>query len=109
MPEETDELLLTGEKRHKLARELWALVDATGYKGPTDAELAIWNTKEGGEDWLQIDFSEFEKGVEGEYAGGWGGNTEHEEKLGRMVERFESFLNDDKPRPARLSCTVKRN
>ena len=81
--EEANESLLTGEERQWLARKLRALVDATGYKGPTDAEMATWSTEEDGEDWLQIDFSKVEKGLKGVQDGGWGGNTDHEEKLRR--------------------------
>ncbi|KAI5804578.1 SGT1 protein-domain-containing protein [Geopyxis carbonaria] len=64
---------------------------------PTDAELGP--QREGdSEDWLHIDFSEFEKtiGKDGEAAAaGAYGDAAQEEKLKRMVERFEKFLNDD--------------
>jgi len=96
---EGNEVLLPSESRRSLVQELRGMVDA-GYAGPTDAEIATWSTEEDGEDWLQIDFNEFEKGLKGApAAGGWGGDADQEGKLKRMVERFEEFLNDDKAGP----------
>ena len=94
--EEGNEVLLTSESRRTLVRETRAMVDA-GYVGPSNAEIATWSNEEDGEDWLQIDFTEFEKGLKGAPAAvGWGGDADQEGKLKRMVERFEEFLNDDK-------------
>ncbi|KAI5853583.1 SGT1 protein-domain-containing protein [Tricharina praecox] len=96
---EASEVLLTSETRRTLVREIRAMIDS-GYAGPTDAEIATWSNEEDGEDWLQIDFTEFEKGLKGApAAGGWGGDADQEGKLKRMVERFEEFLNDDKAGP----------
>ncbi|KAI5790661.1 SGT1 protein-domain-containing protein [Peziza echinospora] len=73
---------------------------------PTDEEIATWPKTSDSEDWLDIDYTEFEKNLQGksgkdEKAGsskdqstGYG-HKSAEEKLKKMVQRFEMFLNDD--------------
>ncbi|CCX32939.1 SGT1 protein-domain-containing protein [Pyronema domesticum] len=88
---ENDVLLESG--REELVEELRGLVEK-GIKGPTDEECKQGEVDS--EDWLHIDFTEFEKDLKGEGgAEGAYGDPEQEEKLKRMVERFEKFLNDD--------------
>ena len=96
---ETNEVLLTSESRRTLVRETRAMVE-TGYVGSSNAELGTWSNEEDSEDWLQIDFTEFVKGLKGAPAAGrWGDNVDQEGELKRMVERLEEFLNDDKAGP----------
>jgi hypothetical protein len=91
LAKENDVLLESG--RQELVEELRGLVER-GVKGPTDEECKMGEVDS--EDWLHIDFTEFEKDLKGEGgAEGAYGDPEQEEKLKRMVERFEKFLNDD--------------
>ncbi|CAO2656421.1 Nn.00g052240.m01.CDS01 [Neocucurbitaria sp. VM-36] len=63
---------------------------------PTDAEIASWPQRDDDEGWLNIDFSEFEKELEGK--GGKEeafGDKNAQENLRKMVERFNSFLADN--------------
>ncbi|OAL46211.1 SGT1-domain-containing protein [Pyrenochaeta sp. DS3sAY3a] len=64
---------------------------------PTDAEISSWPKREDDEGWLNIDFAEFEKELEGKgNASGAGfGDKKAQENLKKMVERFNSFLADD--------------
>lgn len=87
---------------------------------PTDAEIAEWNRAPDSEEWLDIDLSALEeelagkrqrkegdsnreRGVGGKKKGesaaaaakGGFGDRAAQENLRKMVERFESFLNDD--------------
>ncbi|KAH7401353.1 SGT1 protein-domain-containing protein [Pyrenochaeta sp. MPI-SDFR-AT-0127] len=64
---------------------------------PTDAEIANWPKREDDEGWLNIDFSEFEKELEGKGSAGREGfgDKNAQENLKKMVERFNSFLADD--------------
>jgi antitoxin component of MazEF toxin-antitoxin module len=90
-----NEVLLTSEARRETVRDLRALQEK-GLQEPSDAEIATWPKDEDREEWLNIDFSEFEKNLKGDVgAGGWG-EAEQEGKLKKMVERFEQFLNDDR-------------
>lgn len=94
-----NDVLLTSDARKKMVDEIRALIDA-GLVLPADEECA--GGKEDGEEWLHIDFTEFEKDLKGSSrAAGEGayGDPEQEEKLKRMVERFEAFLNDDSAGP----------
>ncbi|CAI9625799.1 unnamed protein product [Alternaria burnsii] len=64
---------------------------------PTDTEIAIWPKREDDEAWLNIDFSEFEKELEGKGSGAKGafGDKNAEENLKKMVARFNDFLADN--------------
>ena len=114
---EENEVLLTSDARKKTVTEICALFDPDvlpQLQLPTDEECAA--AAEGGdsEDWLHIDFTEFEKDLKaggaatataaaaagGEDAAAVAyGDPEQGEKLKRMVERFEAFLNDDSAGP----------
>ncbi|KAI5841147.1 SGT1 protein-domain-containing protein [Morchella snyderi] len=68
---------------------------------PTDGEIAAWPRRVDGEEWLDVDYAEFEHTLQGrpghkgtQNESGWG-DKGAEENLRRMVERFEAFLNDD--------------
>lgn len=64
---------------------------------PTDTEIASWPKREDDEAWLNIDFSEFEKELEGKGSGAKGafGDKNAEENLKKMVARFNDFLADN--------------
>ncbi|KAL1800334.1 hypothetical protein ACET3X_000676 [Alternaria dauci] len=64
---------------------------------PTNAEIASWPKREDDEKWLNIDFSEFEKELEGKGSGAKGafGDKNAEENLKKMVARFNDFLADN--------------
>lgn len=64
---------------------------------PTDAEIAAWPKREDVEEWLNIDFAEFEKELEGKGGAGSNGFGDKgaQDNLKKMVERFNDFLADD--------------
>ncbi|KAF1844086.1 SGT1 family protein-like protein Sgt1 [Cucurbitaria berberidis CBS 394.84] len=63
---------------------------------PTDAEIDSWPKRSDDEGWLNIDFSEFEKELDGKGGGKEAfGDKTAQENLRKMVERFNSFLADD--------------
>jgi hypothetical protein len=98
-------------KDKKAVREIQLLVEdiESGEEPlPTDAEIKEWGIREDDEKWLDISFEDFEKELAGKGAmpgqeatgskksGGSGfGDKAAQENLRKMVERFESFLNDD--------------
>lgn len=64
---------------------------------PTDAEISAWPEREDDESWLNIDFSEFEKELQGKggESGKGFGDKYAQDNLKKMVERFNTFLADD--------------
>jgi hypothetical protein len=62
---------------------------------PSDAEIAAWPKREDDESWLDIDFSEFEKELQGKGADKGFGDKTAQDNLKKMVERFNTFLADD--------------
>ncbi|KAI4655928.1 hypothetical protein J4E93_000644 [Alternaria ventricosa] len=64
---------------------------------PSNAEIAGWPKREDDEGWLNIDFSEFEKELEGKGSGAKDafGDKNAEENLKKMVARFNDFLADN--------------
>lgn len=88
----------------KSVREIKLLledVEGGEEKLPSDQVISSWSMKEDDESWLDINFEDFEK----ELAGKQGrsqpksstgfGDKAAQENLRKMVERFESFLNDE--------------
>ncbi|TGZ84389.1 hypothetical protein EX30DRAFT_338923 [Ascodesmis nigricans] len=71
---------------------------------PTDQEIAKQGMRNDSEEWLNIDFAEFEKELNrasDDAAGSVSGDATYsdahtQEKMNLLVERFEKFLNDDK-------------
>ena len=88
----------------KAVREIRILLDDLGAGEddlPSDAEIRSWVQREDDETWLNINFEEFEKELNGRgrqssagMNGGFG-NKGAQENLRKMVSRFEDFLNDD--------------
>lgn len=62
---------------------------------PTDSEITAWPKREDDEGWLNIDFTEFERELEGKGGNGGCGDKNAQENLRKMVERFNAFLNDE--------------
>lgn len=75
---------------------------------PTEETIAEWDKRVDSEDWLDIDYQEFDRNLQGRSGGptgsqrsgrakkesGWG-DKQAEDTLKKMVERFEQFLNDE--------------
>jgi hypothetical protein len=61
----------------------------------TDPEVATWPKREDDEGWLNIDFSDFERELEGKGGAGGFGDKNAQENLQKMVERFNAFINDE--------------
>lgn len=88
----------------KVVREIAMLledIDTGEDELPTDAEIKKWGMREDEEAWLDINFEDFEKELEGNRSsgapknnGGFG-DKGAQENLRKMVARFEDFLNDD--------------
>ncbi|KAL7276492.1 hypothetical protein RUND412_000513 [Rhizina undulata] len=73
---------------------------------PGDEEIGEWPLNQDPEDWLDIDYEEFEEKLSGKGKGkekaeedGGFGDKDAEENLKRMVQRFEAFLNDEDAGP----------
>ncbi|KAF1977251.1 SGT1 family protein Sgt1 [Bimuria novae-zelandiae CBS 107.79] len=62
---------------------------------PTDAEVASWPKRDDDEAWLNIDFAEFERELDGKGGKEGFGDKDAQANLKKMVERFNAFLNDD--------------
>ncbi|KFY39211.1 hypothetical protein V495_06078 [Pseudogymnoascus sp. VKM F-4514 (FW-929)] len=109
------EMLVTDsiKRDHRSVREMQILIEdlSQGEDLPTDAEIKGWanSMKEDDESWLDINFEDFEKelqgnkdrsgtvpeGSAGPSAPSGFGDAKTQEDLKKMVQRFESFLNDD--------------
>ena len=104
------ELLARGADTHanRAAREVALLLDDLAEDGddalPSDEEIKTWKDvdREDDDTWMEIDFRDFEKKLEGksrggaEGAGGGGfGDAQAQANLERMVSQFEAFLNDE--------------
>ncbi|KAK0628014.1 Protein ecdysoneless-like protein [Lasiodiplodia hormozganensis] len=75
---------------------------------PTDAEIAAWDRQEDDDSWMNINYEDFERELAGKKGftmeGTRGteegfGDKDVQENLRKMVERFESFLNDETAGP----------
>ncbi|KAF8475557.1 SGT1 protein-domain-containing protein [Kalaharituber pfeilii] len=72
---------------------------------PTDTEISTWSKRDDPDNWLDIDYNEFDQNLQGksgkQQKPGIGkifsgyGHKAAEENLKKMVERFEKFLNDE--------------
>ncbi len=111
------EMLITDPKNgdSRTVREIKILLDDLVVDDnsdlPTDDEIVKWKDvlREDNESWMDINFEDFEKELQGKnqgkkpgIPGAFGpeppsgfGNAKTQADLKKMVERFESFLNDD--------------
>jgi hypothetical protein len=85
---------------HKSTREIALLLEDLENGDdtlPSDNEIASWPKREDDEGWLNIDFAEFEKELEGKGSGAKDafGDKNAEENLKKMVARFNDFLADN--------------
>lgn len=104
----------TAARDQKAVREMKLLLgdlEEGGVELPTNSEIATWigSVREDDESWLDIDFNDFEKELQGKSGSSKSksqddkptgfGDAKTQADLKKMVERFESFLNDDKAGP----------
>ncbi len=103
--------MLLSDSQHQdkpAVREMKMLLDdlETGDEFlPSDAEIEKWTRQEDDEKWLDIDFADLERELDGK-KGKSGSGTKREfgdkaaqENLQRIVKQFEDFLGDDKAGP----------
>jgi hypothetical protein len=93
-----------GESSNRVVREVALLLEDLDEDGgesalPTDGEIRKWEGVEREDDdkWMDIDFADFERELEGKgksEAGGFG-DAAAQADLQKMVSRFEAFLNDE--------------
>ena len=94
--------------KNRTARELAILIEDMKEDGddilPSDAVIKSWpgSNLNDSEAWLDIDFEDFERELEGRRSGtnksgkkGFG-DSQTQDNLRKIVTRFEAFLNDDK-------------
>ena len=67
---------------------------------PSDLDISTWEAREDSEDWLDINFEDFDRELSGrrgtaQSSNGGFGDKSAQENLRKMVARFEDFLNDD--------------
>ena len=97
------------QQDRKVVREIKLLLedlDAGEDFLPSDASIMAWDKREDNETWLDIDFEDFEKELDGKGTqnttkrnnGGFG-DRDAQDNLHRIVANFESFLNDDSAGP----------
>ncbi|KAF3908559.1 hypothetical protein ABW21_db0207833 [Orbilia brochopaga] len=99
------EILVSGN-RHKsdssrLAVQANAILECLSAGGlPSDQDIKSWSRQVDSEDWMDVDYAEFEANMAG--GGSKSGqdkaafsDKEQQEKLKKMVENFEKFINDD--------------
>jgi hypothetical protein len=109
------EMLVSDSKNDdsRIVREIKVLLDDTTADGdgslPSDKELSTWRDvkREDDEKWLDINFEDFEKELNGQAGakkvpGTFGpeppsgfGDAKTQDDLKKMVERFEAFMNDE--------------
>ena len=89
----------------KAYREISMLVEDVnaGYAAlPTDDDIREWGIREDDESWLDINFEDFEKELNGKMRHDmpdWGfGDQGAQDNLRKIVSRFKDFFNDDEAR-----------
>ncbi|KAK6850832.1 hypothetical protein PG990_008260 [Apiospora arundinis] len=93
-------------KNNRTAREVAILLEDLEEDGdealPNDADIESWTgvKQDDDESWMDINYEEFEKALDGKGGGQKGvkggfGDASAQADLQKMVERFESFLNDE--------------
>ncbi|KAH6844876.1 SGT1 protein-domain-containing protein [Chaetomium sp. MPI-CAGE-AT-0009] len=87
----------------RVVREVALLLEDLAEDGgdsalPTDGEIARWEGvgREDDDGWMDVDFRDFERELEGKKAVGGGfGDEAAQADLRKIVSRFEAFLNDE--------------
>lgn len=92
----------------RVVREVGIILDDIKEEGeanilPCDQEIKTWkdSSREDDETWLDINFEDFERELEGQAKGGLGaekgfGDVRTQADLRKLVSRFEAFLNDER-------------
>ncbi|RMZ83326.1 hypothetical protein DV737_g1719, partial [Chaetothyriales sp. CBS 132003] len=104
------EMLLTDTHYQDLpaVREIKLLLedlDTENETLPTDAEIATWERVQDDEKWLEIDFNDLQRELDGRPGVGDGSKSQAfadktaQENLRRIVKQFDDFLNDDDAGP----------
>jgi hypothetical protein len=95
------------ESSSRVVREVALLLDDLAEDGgdaalPGDEDIARWEgvDREDDDSWMDIDYRDFEKELEGGAGGGGGegagfGSANAQADLKKIVSRFEAFLNDE--------------
>ncbi|KAF1825041.1 SGT1-domain-containing protein [Dissoconium aciculare CBS 342.82] len=100
------EMLVSDPQRQddKAVREIRILMEdleSGEEKLPADDEIRTWQDVEDDESWLDVDYAEFAKELDGKNASGSAGEPKGfgdesaQSNLRKMVSRFEEFLDDD--------------
>ncbi|TGJ71179.1 hypothetical protein EYR41_003164 [Orbilia oligospora] len=109
------ELLVSGNRNKtegRLAAEAKTIMDSLNGASaasllPSDEDIKSWNHQVDSEDWLDVDYEEFEANMAGTSTRTQGPSSapffeksafsdkEQQDKLKKMVENFEKFMNDD--------------
>lgn len=95
------EMLLSDPARRdaRAVREMLLLLDEVGSGEetlPSDEEIAGWGGQEDDEGWLDVDYADFERELDGKDVQGKGfGDAAAQENLRKMVQRFKEFVADD--------------
>jgi len=82
----------------KAAREIQLLLedlDAGDDTLPTDDEISAWPQRDDDETWLNIDFADFERELDGKGGNSGFGDQDAHKNLKRMVEQFKAFVEDE--------------
>ena len=61
---------------------------------PSDEDMRTWEKREDDDGWMNVDFNEFQKELEGERGKEWS-DKEAQGNLRHLVDRFKQFMNDD--------------
>lgn len=95
-----------GKSNNRTSREVALLLDDLAEDGdqvlPTDSQIKSWKDVDRDDDdsWMDINFEDFEKELNGKRGStkgpSFGGDTNTQVDLRKMVSRFEAFLNDEK-------------
>lgn len=77
-------------------------IEAGEERLPTDTEIAVWDTREDDESWMDINFQDLESELDSKKTGQSSGKKRDfgdkttQQNLQRIVKQFEEFMNDDK-------------
>lgn len=104
------EMLLTDSQHQDKAavREMKLLledIEAGEESLPTNEEVSTWDKRQDDEKWMDIDFEDLDKELDGSKSKAGPGKKREfgdkgtQENLQRIVKQFEEFLNDDKTGP----------
>ena len=84
-------------RERKKVQEMQVLLEdvESGEELPTDEEVERWGTKDDDDSWMNVDFKDFQKELEGEKGKDWVDKA-GQKNLRSIVEKFKNFMDDDK-------------